>query len=114
MRLILRAILRLAPHLMRSRPSADVVTVTVLLVFLLTIICPAILYTRYQAQRQQAKNQLRQLGLSLQNYHETFLRYPANVSIRQADRNPPNEEANTATDSNDAISPLTILGPSVW
>lgn len=45
-------------------------------VLLLTLTLPGILHARQQARQESCKNNLRQLGLAIHNYHDVYNRFP--------------------------------------
>jgi hypothetical protein len=58
---------------MRRLPYAVVVGLVLLIA---TLVPPAIQQAREAARRTQSKNNLKQLGLALENYHDTFRMFP--------------------------------------
>lgn len=58
---------------MRRLPYAVVVGLVLLIA---TLVLPAIQQAREAARRTQSKNNLKQLGLALHNYHDTFRMFP--------------------------------------
>jgi prepilin-type N-terminal cleavage/methylation domain-containing protein len=66
---------------MKSRPRSgftllELLVVLLIVVLLIGILVPAVLRAREAARRTQSKNNLKQLGLALQNYHDTFRMFP--------------------------------------
>jgi prepilin-type N-terminal cleavage/methylation domain-containing protein len=63
----------------RRRPGltlVEVLVVLLVLAVLIGILLPGIVRTRQKARRTQSKNQLKQIGLALHNYHDNFLMFP--------------------------------------
>jgi type II secretory pathway pseudopilin PulG len=73
---------------MRQRPSRPGFTVLELIVtfaiimLLLTLFVPAMNVARQAARRTQCQNNLKQIGLGLVNYHETFQTFPPGYVAR--------------------------------
>ena len=108
----MRLVIRLVIHLIRTRPPAEILVVSVLLILVLAVAAPAILQMREQARLHQTKDQLRQIGMSMQNYHDTYLSFPSSPQSPREEQTPSNAESRADQESNDLISPLTILGPA--
>ncbi|MBS0207131.1 MAG: DUF1559 domain-containing protein [Planctomycetes bacterium] len=60
----------------RGFSLVEVLVVIGLIAIAITILMPAIEHSRQDARRIQCKNNLKQIGLSLHNYHDTFLCFP--------------------------------------
>lgn len=60
----------------RGLTMIELVVVLAILVVLAAILFPAIQHAREAARRTQCKNNLKQLGLALHNYHDTFKVFP--------------------------------------
>ena len=52
------------------------ILVTIVLLVGLALVLPAMQQAREAARREQVKNNLRQIGLALQNYHDVQFQFP--------------------------------------
>lgn len=100
-----RLVIRLLGSIIRSRPSPEIIVVALCVMLLLAVAVPAMLHIREQARRHTTQNQLQQVGVALQSYHETFLSYPFSSSLKF---NETNLEANEPAS---LVSPLMVLVP---
>src|SRR5690242_3289223 len=60
----------------RGFTSVELIIVVVLVAILIALLLPAVQHAREEARSAQCKNNLKQLGLALHNYHDTFVTFP--------------------------------------
>jgi prepilin-type N-terminal cleavage/methylation domain-containing protein/prepilin-type processing-associated H-X9-DG protein len=54
----------------------ELLVVIAIVAVLVALLCPAVLEARMQARKTSCKNNLKQLGLALHNYHDVYLSFP--------------------------------------
>ncbi len=79
----MRILRRLLVQVVNSRPPAEFIVVPILLLLVLALIGPALLSQREQARKRQKTARFQQLGVSLNNYHDTFQSFPASPTTKQ-------------------------------
>lgn len=63
--------------------SPESAVVAILIVVLLVLIAPAVVSRREQARQFQRTDRIKQIGLSLNQYHDTYQRFPAGSNSKK-------------------------------
>ena len=75
-------------RLRRGFTLIELLVVIAIIAILIALLLPAVQQAREAARRTQCRNNVKQMGLALHNYHDTFRHFPLGIGYIQGPNNP--------------------------